>query len=154
MKRATNLGAAAAVVGALTIAAAARALMEGPETIDVTEHHLRHAVLILGGVATALLLARARRRSASASGRAAWLAPALLAPLAAMALMVPTFYGYLGLHPTAHALTHLGLVVAGFLTAWCGERYREGMGWATSIFLEVMAVAAAFGWGVSSPGAS
>ncbi len=151
MKRVTGLRTAAAVVAALTVAAAARAILEGPEVIDVTEHHLQHAVLILGGVATALLLARARRRVSPLS-HPAWLAPALLAPLAAMALMVPTFYAYLNLHPPAHAVTHVGLVITGFLTAWCGERYRGGMGWATSILIEIMAVAAAFGWGVGGPG--
>jgi len=120
----------------------------------VREHHLKHALLILGGVATALLLARATRPAAVASGPPGWLVPAVLAPLGAMALMVPTFYTYLNLHPPTHAVIHVGLAVTGFVTAWCGERYRRGMGWAAGVFLEVMAVAAAFGWGVGGPGTS
>ena len=40
-------------------------------------------------------------------------------------------------------------VTAGFVTAWCGERYRARIGWATTLFLEMMAVGAAFGFGVT-----
>lgn len=139
----------AAVSGALAMAMAVRSLAEGPEVIDVKSHHLTHAVLILGGAAAALALAAANRRPASASEKPQWLLLTILAPLGGMVLMVPTFYPYLNAHPAAHTLTHLGLVAAGFVTAWCGERYRARIGWATTLFLEGMAVGAAFGFGVT-----
>lgn len=138
----------AAVIGAFAVLLAARSLTEGPRTIDVRKHHLVHAVLIIGGAASALALATASPRPAPRPERPGWLVPALLAPLVGMVLMVPTFYPYLNTHPLAHSLAHLGFVVAGFVTAGCGERYRIGIGWAMTLFFEVMAVAAAFGFGV------
>ncbi len=139
---------AAAVFGLVAVVGAVRSMLEGPEPIDVGAHHLVHAGLMLASVLSALLLARARPDADRRTEAPGWLVPAVLAPLAAMALMVPTFYPYLEAHPIAHALSHLALVVAGFVTAWCGERYRRGMGIATGVLLELMAVAAAFGWGV------
>ncbi len=139
----------AAGSGALAVALAFRSLLEGAEAIDVKSHHFTHAVLILGGAASALALAAVRRRPAPHTEQPQWILPAILGPLGGMVLMVPTFYPYLNAHPTAHTLAHLGIVTAGFVTAWCGERYRARIGWAASLFLEAMAVGAAFGFGVT-----
>jgi hypothetical protein len=66
-----------------------------------------------------------------------------------MVLMVPTFYPYMNVHPTVHTLSHLGHMIAAFVTAWCGERYRVRIGRTTPSFLEAMAIGAAFGFGVT-----
>ncbi|MDE2059458.1 MAG: hypothetical protein KGL31_08360 [candidate division NC10 bacterium] len=139
----------AAASGVLAVAVAVRSLAEGAEAIDVRSHHLTHAVLILGGAAAALALTSANRRQTPHSEQPQWLLPAILAPFGGMVLMVPTFYPYMNAHPAVHVLAHLGFIVAGFVTAWCGERYRPKIGWATTLFLEAMAVGAAFGFGVT-----
>lgn len=138
----------AAVSGALATAMAIRSWAEGAEAIDVRSHHLTHAVLIFGGAASALALTAANRRQTSYSENPQWLLPAILGPLGGMALMVPTLYPYMNAHPVFHVLSHFGHIIAGFVTGWCGERYRARIGWATSLFLEAMAVGAAFGFGV------
>lgn len=139
---------AAAVLGVVGLGGALRSMMEEPETIDVAEHHLLHAALMLASILSALLLARASVDADRRTERPRWLVPAVLAPVAAMILMIPTFYPYLDAHPAVHGTSHLGLVVVAFVTAWCGEQYRAGIGTATGALLEIMAVAAAFGWGV------
>ncbi|MBI2883362.1 MAG: hypothetical protein HYY11_05595 [Candidatus Methylomirabilis oxyfera] len=149
MTRRGALQLVAAVSGVLAVALVVRSLAEGAEAIDVRSHHLTHAVLILGGAAAALALTAANRRPDSLPEKPQWLLPAILGPLGGMVLMVPTFYPYMNAHPTVHALSHLGHISAGFVTAWCGERYRVRIGWTTTLFLEAMAVGAAFGFGVT-----
>ncbi|HWQ70656.1 MAG TPA: hypothetical protein VN494_12040 [Patescibacteria group bacterium] len=39
--------------------------------------------------------------------------------------------------------------IVGLMTAWCGERYRVRIGWTTTLFLDAMAIGAAFGFGVT-----
>lgn len=149
MSRRGTLQLVAAVSGALATAMAVRSLVEGAEPIDVKSHHLTHAVLILGGAAAALALAAANRRQTPYSEKPQWLLPAILGPLGGMVLMVPTLYPYMNAHPAFHTLSHFGHIIAGFVTAWCGERYRARIGWAASLFLEAMAIGAAFGFGVT-----
>lgn len=149
MTRRGALQLVAAVSGALAVALAVRSLAEGTEAIDVKSHHLTHAVLILGGAASALALAATHPRQAPYSEKPQWLLPAILGPLGGMVLMVPTLYPYMNANPAIHVISHFGHIIAGFVTAWCGERYRARVGWAASLFLEGMAVGAAFGFGVT-----
>lgn len=149
MSRRGTLQLVAAVSGALATALAAQSLAGGAEAIDVKSHHLTHAVLILGGAASALALAATNRRHAPYSEQPPWLLPAILGPLGGMVLMVPTLYPYMNGHPVIHVFSHFGHIIAGFIAAWCGERYRAGIGWAMTLFLEGMAVGAAFGFGVT-----
>lgn len=149
MTRQGILRVVAAVSGALAVALAARSLAESVEAIDVRSHHLIHAGLILGGAVSALALAAANRSQAPPAEKPQWLLPAIFAPLGGMVLMVPTFYPYMNAHPVIHVLSHFGHIIAGFIAAWCGERYRARIGWTTALFLEAMAVGAAFGFGVT-----
>lgn len=148
MSRRGVLCVVATVSGALATAMAVRSLVEGTEVIDVRNHHLTHAILIFGGATSALALTAANQRQTPYSEKPQWLLPAILGPLGGMVLMVPTLYPYMNAHPAFHTLSHFGHIIAGFVTAWCGERYRARIGWAASLFLEAMAVGAAFGFGV------
>jgi hypothetical protein len=149
VSRRGTLQVVAAASGVLAFALAARLLAEDAEPLDVRSHHLRHAVLILGGAVSALALAAAYPRRTPYSEQPQWLLPAILGPLSGMALMIPTLYSYMNAHPVTHVLSHFGHIIAGFVTAWCGERYRARIGWAATLFLEAMAVGAAFGFGVT-----
>jgi len=148
VSRRGTLQVVAVASGALAFALAARLLAEDAEPIDIRSHHLRHAVLILGGAVSALALAAAYPRRTPYSEQPQWLLPAILGPLGGMVLMIPTLYPYMNAHPVFHVLSHFGHIIAGFVTGWCGERYRARIGWAASLFLEAMAVGAAFGFGV------
>lgn len=149
MNRRSALQVVAAASGALAFILAARSLAEDAEAIDVRSHHLRHAVLILGGAASALALAGAYPRHAPHSEKPQWLLPMMLALIGGMVLMVPTLYPFMNAHPAVHVLSHFGHIIAGFVAAWCGERYRARVGWAATLFLEAMAGGAAFGFGVT-----
>lgn len=119
--------------------------------IAIPAHHFDHAALMLLGAVAALCLYR--RRSGTAES-AAWIWPALVVPLVAMVLMAPNLYAMIDRTPFVHSFDHVLFVLAGAVTAYAGQRYVNGVGWATTIFLELMAVAAVFGYGVAPPVAS
>jgi hypothetical protein len=144
---------AAVIIALVTVIYALAPLYREGEEPPTSVHHLLHAAVILGGVIVGLLLydpARARPERE----HPVWLVLAIGAPIAAMFLMWPSEYAFLDKHPGGHAIEHLGLVVLGFLTAYAGQRYARGIGWAMSLGLLFMALVAALGFGVSPPPAT
>lgn len=120
-------------------------VITGEREIAVRPHHIDHAVLMLFGVILGLALYRRRDERETSI----WIWPALLAPVVAMLLMAPSLYALVNINPWLHSLDHTVLVALGALTAYAGQRYVNGVGWATALFLESMAVTAAFGYGVA-----
>jgi hypothetical protein len=137
---------AAIAVTVLSVGFAIVPELLGAEAGGVSGHHLRHAVLILGGAIAGVLI----RPPAKDPVRehAGWLAPTVLAPVAAMLVMWPTTYDYIEAHPPFHVLEHLVILALGVVTSYAGERYARGMGWVTGALLVLMAIGAAFGYGV------
>ncbi|TAM78326.1 hypothetical protein EPN44_00620 [bacterium] len=113
--------------------------------LDVQTHHLAHAVIIALGLALGLVIASGRPVREE---QPAWLLAALASPLLAMLLMIPATYDFTETHPVLHALDHLVFAALSLLTAYGGEHYLRGVGWAAAIALELMAVGAAFGYGI------
>jgi mono/diheme cytochrome c family protein len=125
-------------------------VITGERNVGVHDHHLDHAVLMLFGAIAGLALYRDRGDRESP----AWLWVAVLAPLAAMLLMAPPLYAFVDAMPVLHAFHHLAFVGLAMLAAYGGQSYVRGVGWATSIMLETMAVVAAFGYGVAPAAAT
>ena len=144
MTRARSVG---LILLALAIAFALVPLVRGAVELPTAQHHLLHSLLIAASALAALLLAAPNR--SPASGAFGWLLVAMFAPVAAMALMWPSEYTWFELHPGGHAVEHLGLVFLGFLTAYAGQRYCAGVGWAAGLTLFGMALACAWGFGVA-----
>jgi mono/diheme cytochrome c family protein len=120
-------------------------LVANEQTVAVHEHHLDHAVLMLLGAVAGLALYRV----ADARESPHWIWPAVLSPIVAMFLMAPSLYAVVDAIPSLHALNHLAFVGLAMLTTYAGQRYLRGVGWATGLMLETMAVVAAFGYGVA-----
>jgi hypothetical protein len=108
--------------------------------------HPLHTAIAAGAAITGLIVAGL---SAGRQGNALSLLVAVLAPIAVMFMMWPSEYAFFETHPGGHALEHLGIAALGFLSAFCGQRYASGVGWAMAIGLVDMAFLSAFGFGVS-----
>lgn len=134
------------VLGATALFALAP-LFRGSAEFPTAQHHVLHAAMIAGSVVAAVLLAQPSR--AVGASHLGWLLLAMFAPFAAMALMWPSEYAWFERHPGGHAIEHLALVLLGFLTAYAGQRYAAGVGWATGLTLIAMALASAWGFGVA-----
>lgn len=137
------------IVLALTVLFALAPAYRGEQEIPVRVHHLLHAIMLVGAAVSGLLIAR--RGAAPISARAAWLVASIVAPMLAMLLMWPSEYSPLDKLPAAHTFEHLGLVLLGFVTAYAGQQYANGVGVAMSLSLWAMAFLAAWGFGVSPP---
>lgn len=138
---------AGGVVLGATVLFALLPLARGNVEIPTAEHHLLHAVIIAGGVISALLLAKPSRDTSA--GHYAWLLIAILSPIAAMMLMWPSEYAWFEQHPGGHAIEHVSLLGLGFATGYAGQRYAAGVGWATGLSLFFMALVSAWGFGVA-----
>ncbi len=121
-------------------------IVTGERNVSVHEHHLDHAVLMLLGAIAGLALYD-RRGGEAESPR--WLWVAVLAPIAAMLLMAPSLYAIVDNVPWVHTINHLAFVVLAILATYAGQRYVRGVGWASGLMLETMAIVAAFGYGVA-----
>ncbi|MGZ3522948.1 MAG: c-type cytochrome [Vulcanimicrobiaceae bacterium] len=137
----------ASAVLALTILVALAPLVRGAVGLPTAQHHLLHAMLIAGALISAILFATPSRDVGA--GHYGWLLVAIFSPLAAMLLMWPSEYTWFERHPAGHAVEHLGLVALGFVTAYAGQRYAAGIGWASGLSLLFMALASAWGFGVA-----
>jgi mono/diheme cytochrome c family protein len=126
-------------------------VITGERDIAISAHHFDHAVLMMFGAIAGLSLYRSRSGDFESPR---WIWPALLGPLVAMMLMAPGLYAIVDRAPLLHAFNHLLFVVIAGLTAYAGQRYVSGVGWASALMLELMAVAAAFGYGVAPAVAS
>lgn len=119
------------------------------EQIPTRIHHLLHAIVLIGAGSAGILIAY--RKQAPLTTRAVWLVVSILAPMLAMFLMWPSNYSPLDKLPAAHVFEHLGLAAFGFLTAYAGQQYANGVGTAMSLSMWMMAFLAAWGFGVSPP---
>jgi hypothetical protein len=131
------------IVFAAVIFVLAPVLRSG-EHLATLPHHLAHAVILIGGSALGLALAKPRRQ---ATEQAWWLMPTISATIGAMLLMWPSLYEFTESRPGLHALDHLAIGVVGFVAAYAGERYRVGVGWIVSGVIVLMAITAAGGFG-------
>lgn len=122
-------------------------LVLGAEDLPTAEHHLFHAILLVGAsVAGVLCVTSARRVGTGAVG---WLLLALLSPVVVMLLMWPSEYTYFETHRFGHALEHMGIIAFGFAAGFAGQRFAAGIGWAASISVVAMALLSVWGYGVS-----
>ncbi len=135
------------VVLALSVLFALGPLVRGAMELPTAQHHVLHAALLAGAMISALLLSKPSRDTSA--GHYAWLLIAIFAPLATMMLMWPSEYVWFERHPGGHAVEHLGLVILGFATAYAGQQYAAGVGWATGLSLFFMALLSAWGFGVA-----
>lgn len=119
-------------------------ILRSGEHLATLVHHLTHGVILIGGSALGLALAKPRRQ---ATEQARWLIPAVSATIVAMLLMWPPLYEFTEPRPIMHALDHLLLGVLGFVAAYAGQRYRDGVGWIVSGVVVLMAITAAGGFG-------
>ncbi len=135
------------IAGLLAIAAAVfvvAPIVRPGEHLAVLVHHLAHAVVLIGGSALGLALARPRSEAAEQTW---WLVPALGAATVAMLLMWPQVYEFTEPSPLLHAVDHLVLAALGFTAAYAGQRYRAGAGWIVTGIVALMAITAAGGFG-------
>ena len=119
-------------------------VLRSGEHLATLVHHLTHGVILIGGSALGLALARPQRQ---ATEQAWWLVPTVSATIVAMVLMWPSLYEFTESRPVLHALDHLVLGVLGFAAAYAGQRYRDGVGWIVSGVVVLMAITAAGGFG-------
>ncbi len=138
----------AVILAIVSFAVALGPLVRGDLEIPTGLHHLLHAGAIAIAAACGLMFA-APPPPGSAWENPKCLAVAVGAPILAMVLMWPSEYAWLERHPLGHVAEHLGLVVLGFASAYGGQRYARGIGWASALVLVAMAVVAAFGFGVA-----
>ncbi len=120
-------------------------VITGARDIGVHQHHLDHAVLMLLGAIAGLAL----YSGSSDRESPPWLWVAVLCPFIAMLLMSPSLYSLVDQTPWLHSFDHIVFVVLAVMTAYAGQRYVRGVGWATALMLESMAIVAAFGYGVA-----
>jgi mono/diheme cytochrome c family protein len=127
------------------IVLSAMPVITGERGIAVQPHHLDHAVLMLLGAIAGLAL----YKGGNDREFPPWLWVAVLCPLLAMLLMSPSLYVVINRSPWLHVLDHLVFVALAILTAYAGQRYVRGVGVASALLLESMAIVAAFGYGVA-----
>jgi hypothetical protein len=130
---------ALALIG-VTLVASARGFGDN----NLREHHLAHTALYCGGGILGILAGswvRARAGGDTIPERYAPLliAVVLVAPIVAMALMIPTTSDWIEAHPLAHALEHLGLICLGGLIGYCGRLLSVATGWLAVFLLTAMA---------------
>ncbi len=147
MTGAASLRRIAALVALAAIALAIVPELLGAEAGGVTAHHLKHAALILAGIIAGVLAPPLASKD-DRREHLAWLAPTVVAPVATMFVMWPTTYAYVEAHPFLHVLEHLVILALAMLTTYSGERYAKGVGGFAGVALELMAIGAAFGYGV------
>ncbi|HVS46111.1 MAG TPA: c-type cytochrome [Verrucomicrobiae bacterium] len=137
---------AATMILLATVAFALAPLYRSAVDIPIPLHHVIHAVMMAGaalaGILFAGFLARERRSGAP------WLVVSMFAPVFAMLLMWPSEYSYFERHPYGHIVEHLGLIFLGFVAGYGGQRYANGIGWASGIGIVAMAVLGVWGYGV------
>lgn len=135
-----------AILG-LTVLFAFAPFVRGDVDLPTAQHHLLHAALLAGAMISALLLVRPSRDAGAP--HVGWLLVAVFAPVAAMLLMWPSEYAWFERNPGGHAAEHIGLIVLGFCTAYAGQRFAAGIGYATGLSLFFMALLSAWGFGVA-----
>ncbi len=143
-------------IAAPTILVATTALALAPlyrsGDIPIPLHHALHAVMMAGAALAGILfagsLARERRSGVP------WLLVAMFAPVIAMLLMWPSQYSYFEQHPYGHVAEHLGLMFLGFTAGYGGQRYANGIGWASGMGIVAMAVLSVWGYGVGPAAAT
>ncbi len=137
----------ATIVLAATVVFALAPLYRSATDLPIPLHHALHAVIIGGAALSGILFAgwMARERPAGA----AWLIVAVFAPVFAMLLMWPSKYSYFEQHRYGHVTEHLGLMCLSFLTGYGGQRYANGIGWASGIGIVAMALLAVWGYGIA-----
>lgn len=135
----------AAGAGIVALIASFMPLFTGERNIGVHTHHIDHAVLMLFGVIIGLAVYRPKGEAISPL----WLWLTLLPLIAAMVLMSPALYAIVDARPIAHSFGHLVFVILAALCAYAGQRYVRGVGWMSAFLLEIMAFAAAFGYGIA-----
>ncbi|HET7559558.1 MAG TPA: hypothetical protein VFK80_06320 [Limnochordia bacterium] len=143
-----NLSATRWALVALVLAAGGLPLILGPDPVTVPEHHLQHALLLIGGGAVGFLAYPPHSRSGAGCGSVGWLAIGLFAPLMIMFQMNPATYAYIEIHEAVHTFDHLIMEALAALTTYAGQRYLRGLGWVTGAALELMALLAVWGYGV------
>jgi hypothetical protein len=115
--------------------------------IPISQHHLFHAAILAGAAISGILFAGVAPRGRP--GSPLWLVVAMVTPIIAMFLMLPSEYAYFELHAYGHVGEHFGLMFCGFVAGYAGERYASGVGWATGFSVFAMAVLAIWGYGVA-----
>ncbi len=138
---------AATIVLLATVAFALAPLFRGAVEIPIPVHHVLHAIMLAGAALAGILFAGSLDRERSAG--APWLIVAMFAPVFAMLLMWPSGYSYFETHRFGHAAEHLGLMFLGFMAGYAGQRYANGIGWASGIGIVAMAVLGVWGYGVA-----
>jgi hypothetical protein len=126
-----------------TLAFGLAPLYRSKTDIPISLHHVLHAVLVAGAALAGILLAGSSARE-QRSGTP-WLVVATFAPVFAMLLMWPSEYSYFELHPYGHVAEHLGLIFLGCAAGYGGQRYANGIGWASGIGIVAMAVLSILG---------
>jgi len=120
--------------------------------LSIKNHHIQHAIFILGGGLWGLALASSLMAVTGKEprrGRNGWLAVAIVAPLATMFAMWPSTYEYIEASPILHATEHGVFIALSGLTTFAGYQFAKSTGWVLGAALAVMAWAAAFGFGVT-----
>jgi hypothetical protein len=119
-------------------------VLRSGEHLATLVHHLTHGVILIGGSALGLALAKPQLQATERTG---WLVPTVIATIVAMLLMWPSLYELTESRPLLHVLDHLAIGVLGFVAAYAGQRYRAGVGWIAAGVVVLMAITAAGGFG-------
>lgn len=138
---------AATILLVATVAFALAPLFRAAVAIPIPVHHVLHAIMIAGAALAGILFAGSQARERRAG--APWLLVAVFAPVFAMLLMWPSEYSYFEQHRYGHVAEHLGLMFMGLLAGYGGQRYANGIGWASGIGIVAMAVLGVWGYGVA-----
>ncbi|MDE3067345.1 MAG: hypothetical protein KGJ60_07310 [Verrucomicrobiota bacterium] len=102
------------------------------EMTTIPVHHLLHSGMAAGaGLLAMALAANLPRRDRERGG---WVLPAVLAPVAGLALMWPSEYAYLMGHHWLHFLDHLGIALCSLLAVFAAQAYVRGLGWPTLVY--------------------
>ncbi len=144
MKRQTIV---ATIILLATVAFALAPLFRRNVDIPIPVHHALHAVMMAGAALAGILFAGSSARERRSG--AAWLIVAIFAPVFAMLLMWPSEYSFFEMHPNGHVAEHLGLMFLALVAGYGGQRYANGIGWASGIGIVAMAVLGIWGYGVA-----
>lgn len=133
------------ILGGLIMLAGVTAPLLSHQMTTIAVHHLLHAGMAAGAGLLALAVAPRRSRGE----RAAWVWPAVIAPVVGLFLMWPSEYAHLISHPWLHVLDHLSIALVTFLAVYAAQAYVCGLGWLMLVVVVAMDAAAAGGFGVS-----